>query len=141
MLDSIATDPQPCPTGNGADVTDLVVKDLLVRREMGTRKYGTSLKTNNGRNAAIDLYQELCDAVLYARQLIEEERSDRIKFEKAADLMAERDEMLQRFREIGKIIGCGHVEDSDGRQVLVRCIRETVEAAGNVVNPPAVASK
>lgn len=79
-----------------------------------------------------------------ARIVVEEAkkaRADRIKLEKAVDLMAERDEMLQRFREIGKIIGCGHVEDSDGRQVLVRCIRETVEAAGNVVNPPAVASK
>lgn len=65
---------QPEPTGNGKDVTALVIADLSARSEAGAKKYGTKLKTFNGRDATVDLYQELLDAVCYLRQLIEEKR-------------------------------------------------------------------
>ncbi len=39
---------------------------------MGTAKYGTALKTFNGRSAATDLLQELYDASLYCRQMLAE---------------------------------------------------------------------
>lgn len=75
MLDSVGTTQQAAPSGDGADVTDMVLKDLIERREAGTKKYGTSLKTFNGRNALIDAYQEATDLTVYLRQRIEEERS------------------------------------------------------------------
>ena len=40
---------------------------------MCSKDYGTGLQTFNGRDALIDLYQELMDAVMYLRQLIAEE--------------------------------------------------------------------
>jgi hypothetical protein len=42
------------------------------RREMGIKKYGVPLQTNNGRDALIDAYQELLDLLVYLRQEIEE---------------------------------------------------------------------
>jgi hypothetical protein len=65
--------PQPAPTGNGAVVLDAVLEDFRVRGEMGLKKYGTKLRTFNGRNALVDLYQELQDACLYAKQRLMEE--------------------------------------------------------------------
>lgn len=53
-------------------------------------------------------------------------RSDRLKLEKAVDVTAERDEILVRLREIGRIVGCNHVDDADGRQKLVQCVRDSV---------------
>jgi hypothetical protein len=49
-------------------VCDGVCSDLTNRIEHGTAKYGTPLKTNNGRDAAIDGYQEVLDAVHYCQQ-------------------------------------------------------------------------
>jgi thymidylate synthase (FAD) len=71
-MDTMATTPQPAPTGNGADITDMVVRDLTDRREAGTLKYGTSLRAFNGRNALIDAYQESLDMTLYLRQKLTE---------------------------------------------------------------------
>lgn len=46
--------------------------DLGYRAEMGKAKYGTYLRTNNGRSPLLDLYQEICDAIMYAQQGREE---------------------------------------------------------------------
>lgn len=71
MINS-ATLKQTPPSGNGKSVTDLVIRDLDERRKFGTTKYGTELKTHNGRKALIDAYQEALDLCLYLRQLIQE---------------------------------------------------------------------
>lgn len=63
---------QPAPTGNGSPVAVEVVKDLLLRREHGVKKYGTELKAGNGRDALSDLYQELQDALMYTKQALME---------------------------------------------------------------------
>jgi hypothetical protein len=68
-----ATTAQPSPTGDGLDVTAMVVIDLQRRSAMGEKKYGTKLKTHNGRNALIDAYQEALDLCLYLRQAIAEQ--------------------------------------------------------------------
>jgi thymidylate synthase (FAD) len=73
-LDSVGTLQQPAPSGNGIDVTNVVVQDLIERRDAGTRKYGTPLRTHNGRSALVDAYQEAMDLTLYLRQKVEEER-------------------------------------------------------------------
>lgn len=67
-----ATRPQADPLPGIADVTDLVLADLRERRQAGTAKYGTPLKTHNGRDALVDAYQEALDLALYLRQAIEE---------------------------------------------------------------------
>lgn len=76
-----AATPQPAPRP-GAQVVlpvaiDLaagllcaeIIDDLTARAEQGQAKYGTYLQTNNGRDALLDCYQELLDAVMYSCQL------------------------------------------------------------------------
>ena len=54
-----------------------VLKDLTDRAALGHGKYGTFLKTYNGRNALQDLYEELLDACMYVKQhLMEMEDCD-----------------------------------------------------------------
>ena len=67
---------EPMPKGNGTVVIDEVISDLSKRSEMGKNKYGTLLKTNNGRNSLMDLYQELLDACMYIKQKLMEEVVD-----------------------------------------------------------------
>lgn len=74
------TAPQPAPveTEKSQSVTDLVISDLRARREGGKKKYGTELKTHNGRDPLLDLYQELHDALVYCRQALAE-RDERVQ--------------------------------------------------------------
>lgn len=65
---------QPKPTGNGIVVVDQVIADIKERADFGKNKYGTYLKTNNGRNALWDAYQEAIDLVMYLRQKLLEEQ-------------------------------------------------------------------
>lgn len=83
--------PQPMPTGDGIEVSpqaqaDLdtlatdrettwyisrcIQADLQERIDWGTAKYHTPLKTNNGRDALIDEYQEHLDALHYCKQQV-----------------------------------------------------------------------
>lgn len=48
--------------------SQLLKEDLNARSEMGREKYGTVLRTKNGRRAIVDMYQELMDAIMYAQQ-------------------------------------------------------------------------
>ncbi|MBM4346349.1 MAG: hypothetical protein FJ100_23485, partial [Deltaproteobacteria bacterium] len=79
------TDPQPSPrTGTGGALWPLaihrfvghvspeVLADMGQRHAFGIAKYGVGLQANNGRDARVDLYQELLDAVVYCEQLIQE---------------------------------------------------------------------
>jgi len=56
----------------GAAAATLLRLDIEARIESGRQKYGERLTSHNGRNAPMDLYQELLDAVVYARQCIVE---------------------------------------------------------------------
>lgn len=51
---------------------DRVAADLATRKALGLRKYGSLLQAFNGRNALLDLYEELLDAVVYLRQCLDE---------------------------------------------------------------------
>lgn len=65
------------PVDRGApDVTGLVVKDLEARAKLGEAKYGTRLRPFNSRDAFLDFYQELLDAVEYARQKLYEDYNE-----------------------------------------------------------------
>lgn len=87
----LAAIPQPAPTGEGEIVLTSAVRhiaemleagfgadrqrslvwvrdDLCARARMGKEKYGTFLRTHNGRDPIVDQYQEVLDALMYSRQ-------------------------------------------------------------------------
>lgn len=64
---------KPMPS-NQAPIADLVVEDILCRKEMGIKKYGTPLQALNNRSAVQDAYEETLDLANYLRQKLEEER-------------------------------------------------------------------
>ena len=92
----IATTLEPPPTGNGPEVLPFVLgkaeemrpdaryafvcQALQDRAELGKKKYGTYLRAQNGRNPAIDYFQELLDAVMYAGQCLMENKLAGIYF-------------------------------------------------------------
>lgn len=81
-----AAEPAPQPNGHApvwplviADVLaargrspryalSLLIADMAARDALGRARYGTALQPYNGRDALADLYQELLDAAVYARQ-------------------------------------------------------------------------
>lgn len=56
-------------------IQDLVLADIEARKQLGIRKYGTALQAGNGRDMLQDLYEEILDACIYLRGLIEENKS------------------------------------------------------------------
>jgi hypothetical protein len=73
--DGLST-PEPTPIPNNKPIIqDLVIADLEKRKQVGLERYGTYLQPGNGRDALVDLYQELIDATQYIRQEIEERRA------------------------------------------------------------------
>ena len=59
------------------DVEELAA-DLEARAEMGYGRYGTYLRTHNGRDAAMDCYQELLDGLMYIMQAMMELPADEV---------------------------------------------------------------
>ena len=60
------------PVPGRRDVGPEVLKDIEARIELGKERYGTLLQTHNGRDALVDLYEELMDALMYTKQLMME---------------------------------------------------------------------
>lgn len=70
-------DSQPMPVPNAhPDVQSAVIADIQARREVGIRRYGTALQPHNGRDALLDLYEELLDAAMYVKQRLIEQATD-----------------------------------------------------------------
>jgi hypothetical protein len=63
--------PPPYPSV-GPDITSLVIADMEMRRAIGILQYGMALQAHNGRDALQDLYEELLDACVYLKQVLEE---------------------------------------------------------------------
>lgn len=64
---------QPLPTVNDLpDIQSMVIDDITARRQVGIERYGTALQAHNGRDMLRDLYEELIDAAIYIRGVIEE---------------------------------------------------------------------
>ena len=68
-------EPEPTPQKGKTEVWPLVIADMAQRNAVGVEKYGTPLKTHNGRNPLIDAYQEALYLCVYLRQAIEEMNS------------------------------------------------------------------
>ncbi len=66
---------QPGPVPGDRAVALGLIDDIKLRVEFGKAKYGTELKTFNGRDALVDAYQEAIDMALYIRQEIMERDS------------------------------------------------------------------
>ena len=69
---SDVTRPQQDPREGKTAILPLVIDDLNARATAGAMKYGTVLKSDNGRDALVDAYQEAQDLVMYLRQAIQE---------------------------------------------------------------------
>jgi hypothetical protein len=67
----IVDQPPPAPNER-PHIADLVIADIQERKRLGVERYGVALQPHNGRDALVDLYQELLDGAKYARQKIEE---------------------------------------------------------------------
>lgn len=63
---------QPDPEQGRLPIGSLVLDDIQARIDLGYVKYGTLLKSDNGRDALMDAYQEAIDLVMYLRQAIAE---------------------------------------------------------------------
>jgi hypothetical protein len=64
-------DSQSMPIPNEwPDVQSAVMLDIDARRNLGIKRYGTALQPYNGRDALLDLYEELLDAAMYCKQLL-----------------------------------------------------------------------
>ena len=63
--------PDPLPN-NSPHIVDQVIKDLQKRKELGIEHYGVPLQPFNGRDAFRDMYEEMLDMVIYARQVLTE---------------------------------------------------------------------
>src|SRR5450432_3537077 len=65
--------PEPMSIPNDSKpIWEHCIEEFRERNRIGTIKYGTPLQAHNGRDALVDLFQELCDALVYTRQVIEE---------------------------------------------------------------------
>ena len=51
-------------------VGEYLIKDIKTRMESGKKTYGKYLFTDNGRDAILDLYEELMDACFYIKQFM-----------------------------------------------------------------------
>ena len=58
--------------GAAGKLEDAVIADMKARKRLGLERYGSLLQADNGRDALKDLYDELADAAVYARQVMVE---------------------------------------------------------------------
>lgn len=53
--------------GNGSEIYQLVLHDVITRSEFGARKYGHPLRTTANVDYLTNMYQELLDMLIYVR--------------------------------------------------------------------------
>ena len=99
--------PPPTPT-TGMAIVDLVMMDILKRKEDGIKKYGTPLQAFNGRDSLQDCYEEAVDLAIYLRQLIEERSEQTVQAGPVDEAVAE-----SANREIvpNPFVGCSDMPD------------------------------
>ena len=95
-----STQPEPVRSEHSVSVTDAVIKDMVDRRELGTKKYGVELLSNNGRDALLDAYQESLDTTLYLKQCLIER--DRAKQTNLFEFLDEAESKKQTAEQMGQ---------------------------------------
>lgn len=64
------------PTPNDhPSIQDAVIADIEARKQLGIKRYGSSLKPFNNRNSLQDGYEEAMDLTLYLKQALVEQAS------------------------------------------------------------------
>ena len=63
--------PKPVPNNN-PELWAQVIEDMHGRDRIGKDRYATPLQIENGRDFGQDLYEELLDAVVYCKGLLQE---------------------------------------------------------------------
>lgn len=61
---------QALPTGGEREVQQALIEVIASRRELGIRKYGQPVMTNNGRSALRDAWEEVIDLAVYLTQMM-----------------------------------------------------------------------
>jgi hypothetical protein len=99
IFDPEAGQPLPITTKNSVDVATLVAQHLAAigqsniaqnveaRIALGERKYGSRLKSFNGRDVIKDLMDELLDSLNYAKQAEIEDLDDGSIFESLIEIV------------------------------------------------------
>jgi len=65
---------QPLPRGNGLpSMHQVAAEEMAARRELGISRYGQPLQPANGRNAALDAWEEALDGAAYGAQVMWEQ--------------------------------------------------------------------
>ena len=95
-----STQPEPVRSEHSVSVTDAVIKDMVDRRELGIKKYGVELLSNNGRDALLDAYQESLDTTLYLKQCLIER--DRAKQTNLFEFLDEAESKKQTAEQMGQ---------------------------------------
>lgn len=114
---------QQLPAAGAVEVGPLVIRDVLIRDnfhseaiinavaddfrariQLGIERYGHPLETHNGRDAALDAYQELLDAAHYLKQLHLETHNPRaqIAYWSVLGLVFDLRELMARRAELGQ---------------------------------------
>lgn len=60
---------QPLPVGGQQSVQDALIADIQARRDIGIKRYGSALMTQNGRDAVQDALEEAVDLAVYLKQV------------------------------------------------------------------------
>jgi hypothetical protein len=71
---------EPMPMVGKRDILPLIIEDLQKRDARGSRKYGTTLQSHNGRDSLVDAYQEALDLCMYLRQAICEREEEVVDY-------------------------------------------------------------
>lgn len=104
MSNAGAVQPKPTSLEAGEDVLDslravtppIIFAQLIERVEFGVRKYGTRLKTFNGRDVLLDCRQEALDGIMYSQQAVLQ------NIEGAEDLREEFVNLVERIMRLEK---------------------------------------
>lgn len=71
--DRVGDQPMPIPN-DGPSMHDLLIAEVMKRKELGLNRYGTVLQAGNGRDALQDALDEAIDLCVYLMQAIKERK-------------------------------------------------------------------
>jgi hypothetical protein len=102
---------QPLPAEGQENVQDALIEHIKQRRALGVQRYGRPLQTFNGRNAVLDLLEELLDGATYAMQVEMEKKAVQARIHEALH--------LHRADALGLCTSCRVLSPCDTRRVFL----------------------
>jgi hypothetical protein len=108
-------------------VLELLIETLRMRSAAGALKYGTHLKPFNGRDALIDLLQELADGCMYVMQVIAERDSAQAHERGGEARMVAALERAEKWEEKAQELAATIVRERSDRDAAVKAGSEAME--------------